>query len=142
MVHQEAGKKVLLGSHMARGHSGISSSTCTHSLQIFGRILKTSLFVHLCSPELTLHDMQCMVVFTNKSFVYTQQRGQDKTYEHAHVPILCHFSIKKLNKVITTKDEHCCGAFRRINLEGAREGVVIENLFHFLFCFLRQGLTQ
>lgn len=42
---------------------------------------------------------------------------------------------KKLNKVITTKDEHCCGAFRRINLEGVREGVVIENLFHCLFSF-------
>lgn len=78
MVHQEAWKEVLLGSHMARGQSGISSSRCTHSLKIFGRILKTSLFVHLCSPELILHDVQCMVVFTNRSFVNTNRGDKIK----------------------------------------------------------------
>lgn len=56
-VHKEwctrGWEESALGEPHGQGHSRISSSTCTCGLQVFGH---TCLVVHLCSPELRLHD--------------------------------------------------------------------------------------
>ncbi|EGW04946.1 hypothetical protein I79_003451 [Cricetulus griseus] len=64
-----------LGEPQGQCHSRISSSMCTCGLHVFGH---TFLVVHLYSPELRFHDVQCMVVFTNKSFVYTNRGDRTK----------------------------------------------------------------
>lgn len=96
-------------------------------------------------PELRLRDVQCMVVFTNKSFVYTNERDKIK-YMNMLEFQYCHFSIKNQIKLSLQKMNSAVLAFRRITLSRRRGKECSQILlfpfpFWFLF-FLRQGLTM